>query len=302
MKHDPIVRSDHPFTDSIGHARRHSRAENLLPESRRQRREITHRHKLASDAVTTNRLRTLLRPRMIVLHVLVVVLVVVMANLSAWQFGRLDDRRAFNDQVRSRANTPPVAIVDIAGLSPDEVEWRPVIVRGTFRAEDEVIVLNRSQNNTAGIDALTPLDFTHDGKKFVVLVDRGFVPLSAEVPPPPPAGEVEFLARARKSQQRRLGGLTDPSEGILREVQRVDVDRLAEQMKSSDDQTVLPFYVDYLQSTDGADDIVIAKVADPELSEGSHLSYAIQWIIFSLCAIVAWAILVRRALRSRPSA
>jgi cytochrome oxidase assembly protein ShyY1 len=88
----------------------------------------------------------------------------------------------------------------------------------------------------------------------------------------------------------------------LREVQRVDVDRLAEQMKSSDDQTVLPFYVDYLQSTDGADDIVIAKVADPELSEGSHLSYAIQWIIFSLCAIVAWAILVRRALRSRPSA
>jgi cytochrome oxidase assembly protein ShyY1 len=239
---------------------------------------------------------------MIALHVLVIVLVIVMANLSAWQFGRLDDRRAFNEQVRSRASMPAAAIADIAGLSPEEAEWRPVVVRGIFRPEDEVIVLNRSQNNTAGVDALTPLDFSIDGRKFVVLVDRGFVPLSAEIPPPA-QGEVEFLARARKSQERRLGGLTDPAEGELREVQRVDVARLADQMKSTEDQTVLPFYVDYLQSTTGADDIVgLATVANPELSEGSHLSYAIQWIIFSLCAVGAWVILVRRALRSRPSA
>ena len=240
---------------------------------------------------------------MIALHVLAIVLVVVMANLSAWQFGRLDDRRAFNEQVRSRARMPATAIADLIGLSPDDVEWRPVVVRGTFRPDDEVIVLNRSQNNTAGIDALTPLDFTIDGRNFVVLVDRGFVPLSAEIPPPP-TGDVEFLARARKSQERRLGGLTDPAKGVLREVQRVDVERLADQTKSSVDQTVLPFYIDYVASGTRADETFdgIANVAGPELTEGTHLSYAIQWIIFALCAIVAWFILVRRALRSRPSA
>ncbi len=240
---------------------------------------------------------------MIALHVLVIVLVVVMVNLSLWQFGRLDERRTFNEQVRSRARMPAVAIADLVDLTPDEVEWRPVVVRGTFRPEDEVIVLNRSQNNTAGVDALTPLDFSLGGKKYVVLVDRGFVPLSADVPPPA-RGEVEFFARARKSQERRLGGLTDPSEGVLREVQRVDVERLAGQMKATDDQTVLPFYVDYVASLAGTDDIVdsIANVADPELTEGTHLSYAIQWIIFSLCAVVAWFILARRAIRSRPSA
>lgn len=240
---------------------------------------------------------------MLALHLLTIVLVVVMANLSAWQFRRLDERRTFNEQVRSRARMPAVAIADLVDRSPDEVEWRPVVVRGTFRADDEVIVLNRSQNNTAGVDALTPLDFTVGGKEFVVLVDRGFVPLSADIPPPA-QGEVEFFARARKSQERRLGGLTDPSDGVLREVQRVDVDRLADQMRSTDEQTVLPFYVDYVASLAGADDIVdsIANVADPELTEGTHLSYAIQWIIFSVCAVAAWFILVRRALRSRPSA
>lgn len=246
------------------------------------------------------RLAPLFRPRMLALHVLVIVLVVVMANLSLWQFHRLDERRTFNDEVRSRATMQPVPIAELRATAPADAEWRNVVVRGTFRAEDEVIVLNRSQNSTAGVDALTPLDFSIDGRNYVVLVDRGFAPLTAEIPPPP-TGEVEILARARKPQERRLGGLTDPAEGVLREVQRIDIDRLAEQMRTSDDQVVLPFYVDFLESpsvTNGS----LSRVADPELSEGPHLSYAIQWIIFSLCAIVAWVILVRRALRSRPSA
>jgi cytochrome oxidase assembly protein ShyY1 len=86
-------------------------------------------------------------------------------------------------------------------------------------------------------------------------------------------------------------------------VQRIDVERLADQTKSSPDQTLLAFYVDYVASLAGADDFVdsIANVAGPELTEGTHLSYAIQWIIFALFATVAWFILVRRALRSRPS-
>jgi len=246
------------------------------------------------------RLAPLFRPRMITLHVLVIALVVVMANLSMWQFHRLDERRTFNDDVRSRATMQPVPISDLLGTEPAEAEWRNVVVRGTFRPDDEVLVLNRSQNSTAGVDALTPVDFTFDGRDYVVLVDRGFAPLSAEIPAPP-TGEVEFLARARKPQERRLGGLTDPAEGELREVQRIDINRLEEQMKTSDDQVVLPFYVDFLESPSVTNNS-LSRVADPELSEGPHLSYAIQWIIFALCAIVAWIILVRRALRSQPSA
>lgn len=244
------------------------------------------------------RLAPLFRPRMLALHALVIALVVVMANLSAWQFHRLDERRTFNAQVRERASMPPVPVEDLITSSPDDIDWRQVVVKGTFRADDEVIVINRSQNSTAGVDPLTPLDFSVDGRNYVLLVDRGFAPLSAEIPPPR-SGLVEFLARIRKPQERRLGGLTDPAQGVLREVQRIDINRLAGQMKSSDDQIVLPFYVDLLSYPSGDD--LLSAVADVELSEGSHLSYAIQWIIFSLCAIVAWFILVRRALRSRPS-
>ena len=75
-------------------------------------------------------------------------------------------------------------------------------------------------------------------------------------------------------------------------------------MKASNDQIVLPFYVDlleYAKSANVTSDLP-ARVADPELSNGPHLSYAIQWIFFSGCALAAWVMLVRRALRSQPSA
>lgn len=246
------------------------------------------------------RLRSLLTPRWILLHLLVVVLVVVMVNLSLWQFRRLDERQAFNSQVRANATAPPVSLADLLDELPDNnpssleaIEWRNVVVSGTFRAADEVTVLNRSQNGAAGVDLLTPLDTDIEGTPHVLLVDRGFVPLSADVPPPP-AGDIELLGRVRLSQERRLGGLTDPAEGELAEVQRVDVERLAAQMASSPDQVVLPFYVDLLESPNVTGDIP-TPVANPDLSEGTHLSYAIQWLIFSACAVLGWVFLIRRS-------
>ena len=49
-----------------------------------------------------SRYRFLTRPGWIVFHVVVVLLVILMLNLSAWQFRRLHERRSFNAQVESR--------------------------------------------------------------------------------------------------------------------------------------------------------------------------------------------------------
>jgi cytochrome oxidase assembly protein ShyY1 len=43
-------------------------------------------------------------------------------------------------------------------------------------------------------------------------------------------------------------------------------------------------------------------VAAPTLTGGSHLSYAIQWSIFSICAIVGWVLVVRKALAKKRTA
>ena len=49
-----------------------------------------------------------------------------------------------------------------------------------------------------------------------------------------------MLGRARPSEQRSRGGLTDPSDGPLAEVRRVEIDRIAAQLPGE----VAPVYVD----------------------------------------------------------
>ena len=40
-------------------------------------------------------------------------------------------------------------------------------------------------------------------------------------------------------------------------------------------------------------------VIPPDLSEGSHLSYSVQWLIFALCAAVGWVLAVRKSIQTR---
>jgi surfeit locus 1 family protein len=238
--------------------------------------------------------RTFFRPKWLLTHLLAITLVVVMVNLSLWQFNRLDKRKAFNALVELNAAQPVVPLDKLLTSEPASIEWRRVIVRGSFLSDKEVLAVNRSQDGTAGADPITPFAFSSEGKNFVVLVDRGFVPLS-EVSPAPPSGEVELIGRVRLSQNRRVGSLSDPSTGVLKEIQHINVSRLTTQVQSNAGEKVVPFYLDLLESPQ-VTTALPARVANPITSNGSHLSYAIQWLLFAACAIAAWVILVRRSL------
>ena len=199
--------------------------------------------------------RFVLRPKWIAFHLLVVLMVFVMVNLAFWQLHRLQDKRAFNDEVRTRTAmavvpfdavvTDAIATVDDA----DQVEWRPVELQGTYLADEQVIVVNRAQEGVVGENVVTPMQLD-DGT--VVLVNRGFV-AAADPVPAPPEGVVQVIGRVRATQQRGFGGLTDPAEGELTEVQRIDIERLAEQLPAP----VAPVYIDLLTSqpttADGTD-------------------------------------------------
>lgn len=239
--------------------------------------------------------RFLLRPKWIGFHLLVVGAIVAMINLGLWQLRRLQERQDFNAAVTARYDADPVPIDELLGGEPGpeqlaELEWRPVTVTGTYEPEGTVHIVNRSQNGRAGDNIVVPLRLS-DGR--VVLVNRGFVPLGVDVPPAADA-ELTVAGRLRSSQEHRFGQLTDPAEGVLTEAQRVDLDRLADQV----DGELLPMYVDRYDS-DPPEPPVVEPVAKPDLSEGSHRSYAFQWFIFSVCVAVGWVLAVRRSVMTR---
>ncbi len=233
--------------------------------------------------------RFLVRPKWIAFHLLVIMLVVLMVNLSFWQFRRLDERQHFNDQVGTRTTQPVVPfseVVPAAATQPDAVEWRTVTASGTYLADAQVIVINRSQAGAAGYAVITPLQMG-DGR--LLLVNRGFMVETQSVPAPP-SGTVDVTGRIRRSERRVFGQTSDPSGGVLTELQRIDIDRLAQQMPSPTAQV----YLDLLSSTPSQGNAP-APVPKPDLSDGPHLSYAVQWLIFSMLAIVGWMLAVRRS-------
>ncbi|MCB1000101.1 MAG: SURF1 family protein [Ilumatobacteraceae bacterium] len=233
--------------------------------------------------------RFLLRPRWLGFHLLVVAAVVGMVMLGLWQLGRWEDRKDFNAEVRDRAAEPVVSIEEIAtvDVEPDIVQWRTVTATGTYLPDEQVVVVNLSQQGASGVGVVTPFEL---GDGTLLLVNRGFVPDAAEVPAPP-VGTVELTGRLRASQERRLGGLTE-GDGELDEVFRIDVPRLAEQLPGP----VLPVYLDLLASDPSEGDLPI-PVPDPDLTEGPHLSYMVQWWIFATAVAIGWVLAVRRSVR-----
>ena len=235
--------------------------------------------------------RFLFRPRWIAFHLLCIAGVVAMIMLSLWQFDRLAERKDFNRDVRARSDAP---IVDVASLDladPSSLEWRAVRAAGTYLPAEQILVLNRSQDGRAGVNVVTPLRLA-DGR--IVAVTRGFIGL-AETPPTAPTGPVDVVGVVRASEKRRAGQPTE-AEGRLAEMFRLDLDRLDAQI----DGDVLDVSISMVAS-DPNDDPILRPVPPPTLGEGSHLSYAIQWLIFAACVVIGWTLAVRRSIKRRRS-
>jgi cytochrome oxidase assembly protein ShyY1 len=248
--------------------------------------------------------RFLSRPKWIVRHGAVGVLVVTMVLLGLWQLRRLEEKRDLRATVEARQAQAADDVQDVVPAGArvgDEalsrVEHRRVTATGEYANDDTFVVENRSFNGASGAWVLTPLVLP-DGS--AIVVSRGFVGFNraGEIEPPPaPPGEVEVEGVLLESEQRGRFGASDPDEGELTVLARVDLPRVAEQV----DHELLPAYLQRVSSEpeeapgDGAPELV--AIGLPEASEGPHLSYAVQWFIFTTIAVVGYVLLLRRVAR-----
>ena len=248
--------------------------------------------------------RFLLRPVWLLFHAVVLVGIVLMVAAGFWQLNRLDERQDFNAQVRERSQQAPLELqavldeIEAGTLDPTTAEWLPVTTSGTY-LPDQVVEFNNSQGGRAGDNVLTALvtDDRAPGATTdtTVIVNRGFIPLGIDVPAPP-AVEVDVVGFVRPSEVRQRGELTDGDDGTpLTEIRRIDIPRLAAQFPGA----VAPVFVQLTSSDPAIGPGDPSPVVLPELDNGPHLSYAIQWFIFAVCVAVGWVLAVRRSLAVR---
>lgn len=235
------------------------------------------------------------RPAWIVLALLTAILSVLFVRLGVWQLDRLEERRTDNAVTASRQDGAPVPLLDV--IDPDagyqraaeDHEFRRVSAAGTYIPADEVLIRSQTLRGQAGFHVLTPFELDAGS---AILVNRGWVPLDADSPPvsaSPPEGVVRIEIVLRGTEERGAIGPTDAPDGRISILSRVDIDRVAQQV----DYDLLPVYgllVDEVATTP-------VPVELTELTEGTHLAYAVQWFSFAVISVVGFGALARTTAR-----
>lgn len=231
----------------------------------------------------------------ILLGILVLILAGVMVRLGFWQIDRLHQRREFNARVSANQALPEAAL-DSALLSQDLVsmEYRRISLAGVYLLDQQVLLRNQVLDGQIGVHLLTPLRI--DGSNQVVLVDRGWVPLEdaslQAVRTFDQPGMVSLHGIIRLGQSKVHARTSPASADSPASTSGVDLPALA----GLTGQDLVPVYVQ--KAPEGsASTLPAAVLTEPELTEGSHASYAIQWFSFALILVVGYPAYVYSRLR-----
>jgi surfeit locus 1 family protein len=210
------------------------------------------------------------------------------ASLGLWQLRRLEDRRALNARI-VRAREAPVRTVrtaeDVTGLAP----FRRVEAAGRFDTDGEVLIYGRSLAGPPGHHVVTPLAL---GDGSGVLVVRGWVPFDVEAAPvrgPFAAVAGDVVVEGWLVPPETRGRSTPDRRGVMA---TLDIEGLDERVGFK----LAPLVIQ-LRAQRPARSGAPTPIPPPELSEGPHLSYAIQWFSFAAVAVAGTAILLRRERR-----
>jgi len=233
--------------------------------------------------------------RWALLIVFVAILGVVFVNLGSWQLDRLAQRKARNSTTLTNESRPVRPFTDIfTGEIRDADQWQRVEARGTYDAEHQFLLRYRRNGDAEGYEVVTPLR-TAAG---VVLVDRGFVALERgvripEVAPAPPEGEVTIVGHVRRNEQVRRAAVT-PVGGQMRLIN-------SDAIGATLGYPVMNGYIGLITSspeqTGGFEAIRL-----PEISDGPHFWYAVQWFLFTGIAVAGIVVFIRGDLKDRKKA
>ncbi|MEU3020607.1 SURF1 family protein [Nocardiopsis sp. NPDC007018] len=242
-------------------------------------------------------LKVLFSSRMVAFHALVVVLVPAFVWLGFWQLDRAELRSAAVNLQRDNVAAEPVAVEELTSVGGDVARadrWRTVEATGTWDQENELLIRHRDGSQGVGFHVLTPL-VTEDGT--ALLVNRGWIErgeTAQDTPEAPPVteGEVQVTGRLQFGETEENTGLRERGGLPEGQIMIVDVDRLAEDLP-------YPLYGGYVELTaqDPVPEEAPERVALREENTGMSASYAFQWWVFAVVAVVGWIVLIRRELR-----
>ena len=247
--------------------------------------------------------KTLFSKRYILTTSLVLAAMAVMIRLGVWQLDRRQQRLAFNADVVAKLEQAPRSLNDAAlglwSIPEERAEVRNILARatGSFDFDHQVVLVQQPLENRPGVHLVTPLRL--EGSDQAVLVDRGWIPeeeannldqFSDETGPVAISGFLQppqiLFGRAAQQAANQQSAASEPQETWY----RLDIEALQAQIPYQ----LLPAYL--LQSPPPEGNLTLPIHVEPEfdLTEGPHMSYALQWFAFAAIAGIIYVSIVHK--------
>ena len=243
------------------------------------------------------------------LTIVAVIAAGVMVRLGIWQLDRLAWRQTYNRDTIAQLTAPELRLDSSVFDEPLEtMAYRSVVVEGEYDFANEVALRNQVWNGLPGYTLLTPLKI--EGTDQYVIVNRGWVPNEGD-----PVGAEAFFERGQVSVYGMIrASETEPQIGRRSDPKPAPGERLTywnlanlEQIESQLPYDLLPIYIQRGPDSQYPQDLELwtpdllpyPGLPTIEISEGSHLVYAIQWFVFASFALIGYPILVWREMNSK---
>jgi cytochrome oxidase assembly protein ShyY1 len=232
-------------------------------------------------------LRFLVGRRWLLLFVIVVLLAYACLLLGRWQWHRLSSTKANNAIIRTNQSAAPVPADQVLrpGVNPPSSDqYKVVSATGRYDVSHTIIVRYQTDaDGHAGVDVVVPL-VTSSGT--ALLVDRGWLATSNQgltdpsQVPAPPSGAVAVVGHVRRDAG---GGSTAVVDNSTRAISSA-------QIQPAIGIPVYGGFVDLIRESP-APTTPLTPVELPDLSNGPHFFYALQWWFFGLLALFGFGYL-----------
>ena len=225
--------------------------------------------------------KNLTKPRWIALTAFLLIMIYLFIRLSDWQFDRYNQRIQNNEITTTALISEPINLTDLSQVS-DLKDWQKVSIKGEFMNSDAKLLRRQYLESSLGFWVITPLKLDNDQ---VILVNRGWIPIaesstSQQEIPSSPQGDVTIIGYVQTLKDTRR----EPEDLPLNQINYLNSTNFSSQ----------PLSTNYLQLASMTPiDNQVAIIPLPELSNGPHFSYAIQWILFALLLPIGWYVLLK---------
>ena len=227
-------------------------------------------------------------PLALLKSLIALILVALCIWAAQWQFQRGIDRQDRNDTIEAQLTLPTLGITEIPSKDSsqmEEFEWRTINATGTFKSDQQILLKNRYFEGKYGYEVLTRFSLS-DGR--FVWVDRGWVKAGKDAQTAPvvtavPNSEVSVVARVRLDKSLPVGAFFAlPASGT----------GMISKLNAQTGFESEGFYLDLISGSDSSL-TPEAPAQIPQLSDGPHLAYSLQWVFFAGLVIYG-RILIRR--------